>query len=363
MRGQSSPGVRAPLMMGRLRKPKAVWGDQRHHVRVTTQPAALKPHVMERLAFIRLLHQQADEQSRLPGPLSYTCILTYHDATELFLMLAGEQLDVSIPEKGRFVDRYFDSIDKGLNGAQLSGRKGVARLTQFRNNFKHDHAWPGLDGVEHSRADASVFFEENTPKVFGVAFDEIDMADLVVQDSARKLLKDAKAEEASGDRIKAMALLAEAFEGIFDGQYWKPVSERDPGAYRFGKEIHYPMAARDIRAVLEHSRESRKAIHTEDAGELAAQLEAVTSTTHALQTAMRVVALGIEYHRYDKFQKLTPSVEHMRNGDRRIYPHPDYAPTSEDFAYCERFLVTVALRLAEVEAHRVTPPWEQRRQR
>ncbi|MFE9099812.1 hypothetical protein [Actinomadura geliboluensis] len=325
---------------------------------MTTPPTPLSPAVMERLAFIRLLHQQGVDQSRQPEPLNFTCVLTFHDAIELFLLLASEHLNVTVPGKGQgFVEKHFNPINTALGNTELSGRKGVGRITTQRNAFKHANLWPAPQAVEGFRADTASFFEENTPKVFGLAYDAIDLTDLVRQDSARALLKEARAKEASGDRIEAMALLAEAFEGIFDGQYWKPATERDPGMYRFGPEIRRPMRADSIRHVLEHSQERDKAIRTWNADDLAQQIAAVTAAAMSMQSAMRLLALGIDYHKYDKFQLLTPRVDYMFGGKREINCHPDYAPSAEDFAYCERFLITVALRLAEVEAHRVVPPW------
>lgn len=49
---------------------------------------------MKNLAFIRLLHRQGIEQSLLPEPLSFTSVLTFHDAVELFLIVTAEHLGV-----------------------------------------------------------------------------------------------------------------------------------------------------------------------------------------------------------------------------------------------------------------------------
>ncbi|MEO3873191.1 hypothetical protein ABGB18_30620 [Nonomuraea sp. B12E4] len=46
---------------------------------------------MKRLAFIHSLHEQGHEQAQRPEPLSAMITLAYHDAVELFLVLAGEQ--------------------------------------------------------------------------------------------------------------------------------------------------------------------------------------------------------------------------------------------------------------------------------
>jgi hypothetical protein len=35
----------------------------------------------------------------------------------------------------------------------------------------------------------------------------------------------------------------------------------------------------------------------------------------------------------------------------------DYAPTVEEFEYCRQFIITVALRMAELERHTIEPYW------
>ena len=55
-------------------------------------PPALDPLTMGRLALIRLLYLQGLEQSRLPQPVVYSSVLTFHDTVELFLGLTADRL-------------------------------------------------------------------------------------------------------------------------------------------------------------------------------------------------------------------------------------------------------------------------------
>ncbi|MEV4672766.1 hypothetical protein AB0K34_14010 [Actinomadura sp. NPDC049382] len=303
---------------------------------------------MERLAFIRMLHQQGNDQSRLPEPLNYTCVLTFHDAIELFLMLAGEHLRAVIPERGNFVARYFDNIDKSLVGTQLTGRKAVGRITDLRNAFKHANTWPGPSGIEQSRADAASFFEENTPKVFGVPYIEIHMADLIPQDAIRQMAKDAHAAEASGDMITAMALLREAVDELFRSHIrWEDMS-RSP--FSIGPDLRHPVSKRTLRAALTDDRQG-------NARDVAEQLHTMTKIVDEAQAALRVIATGVEYHAYLRFQLLTPRVDYMFSGGKTIGHHPDYAPSHDDFAYCSAFTVSTAVRLAEIDRLVTSPPW------
>lgn len=78
-----------------------------------------------------------------------------------------------------------------------------------------------------------------------------------------------------------------------------------------------------------------------------------------MQNGMRVLALGIDYSRYTRFQRLTPTV--FRDDPPSLLVDADYAPTREEYDYCVQFVISVALRLAEVDASAELPSWERDR--
>ncbi|GGS98718.1 hypothetical protein GCM10010156_66060 [Planobispora rosea] len=311
-----------------------------------TTPSRLPVATMTRLAFIRMLHQHGVDQSHLPSPLNFTCILTFHDAIEMFLMLAGEHLGVPIADKGGFVDRYFGGLhpSKDANGVALDGRNGIKRLTDLRNAFKHANTWPGPDAIEQSRADASGFFEANTPMVFGIAFDAITMSDLVPQEKPRDLLKQAEQCFHDGEHTGGMALLVDAFEELYRAHITS-TGRRAP--FAFGPNL--PSAPREgefRRAIGEGSPRGAHVVP-----KVVRELHDVSETVRELQAAMRVLTLGVEYHDYLRFQHLTPTVVYTADGGRHVYPPENYTPTHDDFAYGQRFVVTAALRLAQIQTH------------
>lgn len=61
------------------------------------------------------------------------------------------------------------------------------------------------------------FLEENTPLVFGIAFAEIDMAEVIPQKDVADKVRAANAAAAAAayDLPEAMGLLAEAYDTIF----------------------------------------------------------------------------------------------------------------------------------------------------
>jgi hypothetical protein len=310
-------------------------------------PPALDPLTMGRLALIRLLYLQGLEQSRLPQPVVYSSVLTFHDTVELFLGLTADRLSANLPANLPFM-KYWDELHPnklGNRGVDLSGRGGMDRLNRLRNGFKHAGTLPGLPAIEQARAEVTSFLEDSTPKVFGISFGDIDMADVVPQQDIRDKLKAAAAKNSSGDRIEAMALLVEAFNEVF-GTRVRPGPFRGT-PFSFGQDIRFPLDETSIRRIFskidQHGALGSSA--------LARQLHQVTQATQAIQAGIRVLALGIDYAKYQRFQTITPHVSMTLDGKSHRTYAPTYAPRSEDFDSCYQFVITVALRAAEVEAH------------
>ncbi|GGS93316.1 hypothetical protein [Streptomyces chromofuscus] len=317
---------------------------------------------MQRLAFIRLLAQQGMEQSRLPDPLAASCILTFHDAVELFLVLASEHLGITIPDKGQFVARYFETMhpDKaGPAGVDLAGKIGVKRLTVQRNSFKHDAALPAGPTIEQARVDTKQFFEENTPRVFGHPFDGIDMVELIPQEPVREQLRAASAVWAQGDHANGMGLLRLAFEELFEQHINGDDFRGSPLA--FGRQVRQdPFLGGKVAKALTLDEKGKYApVPPRLAESVGRHVQDLTETVAKMQSALRVTSLGIDYHRYHRFEHLTPEVSRLANGRREAYPVGPYAPRDEDFEYCQQFVVSAALRLAEMEAHLARPAWRE----
>jgi hypothetical protein len=79
---------------------------------------------------------------------------------------------------------------------------------------------------------------------------------------------------------------------------------------------------------------------------------------------MRVIALGLDFSEYDRFQKLVPGFTYgpeVEEGEEtkvavRAY-HSLYAPSDEEYEYCLRFVISAALRLAELQMLTADPSW------
>jgi hypothetical protein len=313
---------------------------------------------LTRLALIRLLHQQGIEQAGQPEPLSFFSLLMFHDSVELFLVLAADHLGAHLPRRDPgFLDywqilRRTDDFPAGVN---LTGQPAMDRLNRYRNALKHAGALPGRDAVQEARVTTASFFEDNTEAVFGVAFDAIDMADVVPQEDIRALLKSAATAEEGGHRKEAMAGLAMAFAKLFN-----PYVRSMRGPYGFGRMRLHSVASGAMGTALHTlAREARSnsASNLSKAGrKIDDNISQLNKAVSAIQRGMRVLALGIDYTRYTRFEQLTPTI--LRDDEQpMMIVDSDYAPTREEYDYCVQLVITTALRITEVGGNAVEPSW------
>jgi hypothetical protein len=301
----------------------------------------LTAQVMRRLAFVQMYFRQSVDQTRQPEPLGVTGLLGLHDAAELFLQVAAEQLNVALPPFVPFLD-YFKLI-RGSAGVKLSRQREMEGLNSLRVNFKHRGTLPGITATADACEDARRFLEENTPLVFGVAFADIDMAEVIPQQPVAGKVRAANVAAGSGDLAEAMGLLAEAYNAIFDSP--GPGCRDQIG--RFGDSVR-PMTEYDLCSALhppdsDHTRRPAGATYQQVASVIAQTAAAVAE----MQRAMRVMVLGIDYWQFERFKRLTPAIVYFLTGQQeRRAPH-GYAPTADDFGFCRDFVVTAALRVAE----------------
>ena len=109
----------------------------------------ISPQTMSRLGFIRMLYQQGVNQSQAPEPLNAKCVLSLHDTTELFLVLAAEHLRISLPKYMSFMD-YWKLLDpaKQPAGVKLTSEQQMNRLNDLRNALKHHGTQPSFAAIQ-----------------------------------------------------------------------------------------------------------------------------------------------------------------------------------------------------------------------
>ncbi|TRO55811.1 hypothetical protein [Streptomyces sp. IB201691-2A2] len=310
---------------------------------------ALDPQTAKRLAFLRMVYEQGVQQSRLPAPLNAPALLFFHDSVELFLVLVGDHLRAQLDKKTNFLD-YWDRLKKAPNGVHLSCHAGMRRLNDHRNGLKHAGNMPTPDVLDQARTDVAAFFDDNVPRVFdGLPFDSIDMSDVIPQDEVRAEAKEASRRASDGSLALAMMSLSYAYAVLMQSR-----AVRD-----FGPPLRkVPFFSGSLESAFRRFGDNRTA-------RLGARLGGVSEAVVEMQDAMRIMALGLDVNQYRRFWDLLPDIPyHDKDKDAEVAIRDEergQVADREEFEFCRQFLVTAALRIADVEAHQQMPSWQRRR--
>jgi tetratricopeptide (TPR) repeat protein len=290
----------------------------------------------KRLGFIRFLYTQGLEQSHQAEPLSATALLSFHDAVELFLVLAGEHLNASLPTAIEFME-YWEKLTPYLPGqVPLGHKKAMARMNKLRANLKHHGSIPSVSDLEQLRADVTSFLADSTSLVFGADFEHLKLTDLITQVETRRLVELAEAHAKKGEYVEALGELSKAFQVLLQDYAERKRIGDSATPYTFGSDFVF---ARHV------PREVKKK-YGESLGRFLGQLY---DTVTAMQEAMKVMAVGIDYRRYARFSMLTPVIHRDLAGGVEVIPKPGLILTKDDYEFCYQFVISAALRLAEVD--------------
>jgi hypothetical protein len=293
----------------------------------------LGPNVVRRLAFVRFLYTQGIEQGGRPQPFAATALLCFHDAVEMFLLLAAEHLRVNLPRNTTF-EGYWDQIAQQAS-TQLPGRPGMRRMNNSRVNFKHHGSIPSAIDLQQFRADVTTFLTDATQLVFAADFNSLDMIDLITQQDALTRLRDAETHAGQGDYVEALALLSEAFDDLLSDYANRKRTAYNSTAYSFGPERGIDTFA------VQHLRQIDM--------DFDRFIKAITDAVGEMQRAIRVLAVGLDYRRYARFEMLIPRIDRYAGGHREVRPVPGLQVGDEEYQFCRQFVIETALHLTEMD--------------
>jgi len=298
---------------------------------------------VRRLAFIRFLFNLAVEQSRKPEPLSAASLLAFHDAIELFLQLASEYLNVG----KRAVDflEYWDLLSSKLSPKGLTQKESMRRLSKARVALKHHGTLPSKLDIDDFRVNATSFFAENTPIVFGIQLHDVSLVELVQYEKARDHLKEAEKSLKEDKREDALDNVACAFEELIRDYESTKIGKFGRSPFFFGRDMTFQSSFfLGFRRPLAGSGFDRDG--------MAEFVDKVRESLLSLQSAVKILSLGIDYRRHIKFKLLTPHVSLDEHGEwavNREMRGSKGIPAEEDVQFCIDFVIESAISLQELD--------------
>ena len=168
---------------------------------------------LKKLAFIKYLVFNANNQTQLSEPLNSSALLTYQDAVELFLDMLALKLSIRA-DRLRFMD-YFVKINEVLQNRRdsvLSQTEGMRKLNRARVALKHE----GIHSSKTTLLECSIltnsFFEENVKRFFDLDFKDINLIELISDSDAKNYLNKAVEAKSKNNQEETIKYLAFAFD-------------------------------------------------------------------------------------------------------------------------------------------------------
>lgn len=282
---------------------------------------------MRRLAMIQYTYTMAVDQCQKPEPLNMVALLLFHDAVELFLMLASEHLHAG--KTGKDFLAYWEPINQKLPTHDFGHKDSMGRLSAARANWKHHGIRLSTTEIEDFRTNVADFFRDNTPKIFGIAFEAISMVMLVQTEEVRNRLVEAERLSSEGEIKAALREMAIAFQDLLHRFDWSAREQNSP---------HTAGLTRRIFSRIEGAAPRQ----------LSRFAEAIEKELTDLHEQVKLLSIGIDYRSYVRFRGLTPTAYLIMDG------HYETADTGrgqshQEYLFCYHFVIECALRLQEIQ--------------
>jgi hypothetical protein len=289
----------------------------------------------QRLAFVKYLYLLGEGQSRLSEIHAGVSILMFHDAIEMFLQIASEELNVG-KANANFLDYW--GFFSGVLKEDLPQKESMRRLNKARVGLKHAGTLPAKIDIESFRIAADSFFKEATPLIFKVEFADISLIDYVNPEAARDHLHAAQANLLHKEFESASTQVALAFEKMIDHYVSNASRGRRGHAFDFGPSMTFLSS---FHLGLERGGEF---------GEVSRFVDTVKSAVESMQRALLIVSLGLDYKKYSLFRSKLPIVSRIPPNSYITHHLPyfeDTAPDSAYIAFCIDYVIECAIRINE----------------
>lgn len=193
---------------------------------------------MSRIIRTKFLYRAAVNELDSGHPFAAgMAISLLQDAVEAMAHEAAASVNAQLSARANFLDHWDGVVNSG-SGKQLPYKIEMAELNVARVAFKHQGVNPAVAEAEKQRLAAHRFLVEVAQNFFGVDFDDISEADLVVNAKIRLALKNAESALTSSDPSKSLECCRDALDCVEDLMKTAVVvSEKDPFGPRIPREF------------------------------------------------------------------------------------------------------------------------------
>lgn len=284
-----------------------------------------KEVILKRLALIKHLYKVGLEQSKQVEIVAAFSILAFHDSVEMFLKLLADKKNIK-SDKISFLD-YWIKIPS------LTLKESMRNLNARRVNMKHKGILPSKTDIEISRVNTTDFFSQNVFEHFDIEFESISLIDLVSFEDVKQFLRKSQ-ESLDKDLIEqSIENSALAFDVLLSAYEENKRGNHRNSPFFFGKDMSF---------------NSSFFMRIEDR-KMSEFVDKVRDSLEAMQKAIKIMSLGIDYKKFVKFNLLTPSIIRTMGGKHIAQVFGDKKWTKENCQYCIDFVIDSSLKLQEFD--------------
>lgn len=287
--------------------------------------------ILKQLTFIKYLYYSGSNEAQKKSPLSSVAILQFHDSVELFLELASDAFDANT-NNANFMG-YWQIIEDKLKGTTLSFKEPMRKLNEARNSLKHSGNKPSQSDIDGYRINTKDFLIENSTKLFSIDFEEVSLSDLIPYANVKEHVK--KAEELA----KAQKYKKAAFNYAIS---YKLLVKK----YTKNKNNFYGENLFDFGDVPEYEKIRYLGRRTPDIEEGQKKFNRkVEDSLKELYEALDVLALGINYKKFLRFDDITPDVYLDASNSYQYSYKEDRKKEKQELDFCKDFIIETSLNL------------------
>lgn len=279
---------------------------------------AISTDIRKRLLYAKYLLSRARRAHAERGDLNIALsLLLMHDAAEMLMLAVADHLQVPMPKRWDFMD-FWTEIKK--DHPEPPQRLAMEQMNKMRVALKHNGTLPHGQTVRDFLPRLEVFFEEVVKGYLdGTDFAELSLADLIENDSVRKLLREAELAFARGEKQEAFVKLKLGFDTLMR---------------KLPKELQLIKQPPPIGRVANEVRQIVTPYH-----------ELLGQTVHTVN----LLSLGIDPIKSRFFGAIMPTVSWSLTGVPQVMITRQYENLSKDvFETCVDYVIDVSLRINEV---------------
>jgi hypothetical protein len=164
--------------------------------------------------------------------------------------------------------------------------------------------------------------------------------DFVCHDEARRNLKSAEQNIINNQLEAALGEIAIAFKQVLNDYEERKQGRFGRSPFFFGADLTFHNS---FFMGLNQNHELR---------EMSGFVDKVQESIKSMQTAIKLLALGIDYRRYARYQLYVPIVHHMASGTFRTQEKRGahkITASKEDVQYCIDFVIETAIHLRDFD--------------